>query len=78
MIPSVAALLAVVKADPRVTVLPLDVATITKTCELITINEMHDRQIVATALILKERGESVQLVSLDQNIKASAVIEVVW
>ena len=77
-IPSVAALLAVVKADPRVTVLPLDVATITKTCELISINEMHDRQIVAAALILKERGESVQVVSLDQNIKASAVIEVVW
>ena len=45
---------------------------------LSTINEMHDRQIVATALVLANRGETVQLLSCDKNIIASGLVPIVW
>jgi hypothetical protein len=35
------------------------------TMSLSTINEMHDRQIAATALVLVSKGEIVQLVTCD-------------
>lgn len=42
------------------------------------INEMHDRQIVATALVLASKGDVVQLLTCAQNITASASVAIVW
>jgi PIN domain nuclease of toxin-antitoxin system len=54
-IPSVDALLNVVRQDKRVSIYPLDTDVIVKSVELISINEMHDRQIVSTALVIEQK-----------------------
>ncbi|WP_066377827.1 type II toxin-antitoxin system VapC family toxin [Anabaena sp. CA = ATCC 33047] len=70
--------ISVVEADPRVVIYPLDKDVITMTISLSAINEMHDRQIVATALVLASKGDVVQLLTCDQNITASALVAIVW
>ena len=77
-IPSVNALLNAINNDPRIAIYPLDRTIINQTIGLLTIHEMHDRQIVATAIILRNQGETVALLTCDQNITASGVISVVW
>lgn len=52
-IPSVNALLNAINNDPRIAIYPLDRTIINQTIGLLTIHEMHDRQIVATAIILR-------------------------
>jgi PIN domain nuclease of toxin-antitoxin system len=77
-IPSVTALMNAISADPRVTIVPLDQAVIQQTIGLSPIHEMHDRQIVATALLLQNQGETVSLLTCDQNITASGLVSVLW
>ena len=77
-IPSVDALLKVVKQDKRVSIYPLDADVIVKSVELISINEMHDRQIVSTALVVEEQGNQVALLSCDQNICAANLVRIIW
>ena len=57
---------------------PLDQDIIEMTMSLSTINEMHDRQIAATALVLASKGEIVRLLTCDKNITASALVAIVW
>lgn len=64
--------------DPRITVLPLDRSVIEKSNALTAVGEMHDRQIVATALIAQEQGDTVDLLTKDGNIIASGLITTVW
>ena len=64
--------------DKRFTVEPLTQAIVEKSNTLSAINEMHDRQIVATALYLMEQGETVSLLTADQNITASGLVPIVW
>jgi PIN domain nuclease of toxin-antitoxin system len=77
-IPSALALVDAVKADRRFTIYPLDQRVIEQTLTLAAINEMHDRQIVATALVLQRLGADVALLSCDQNIKASQTVPIIW
>jgi PIN domain nuclease of toxin-antitoxin system len=77
-IPSAADLLAAVLADPRIRIYPLDQSVIKKTISLLAINEMHDRQIVATGLVLQDQGQVVTLLTCDLNITASQAIAVIW
>ena len=77
-IPSVNDLHTAVNGDPRIVVYPLDRAIIEITNTLLSINEMHDRQIVATAIILKNHGEEVSVLTCDQNIIASGVVPIIW
>jgi PIN domain nuclease of toxin-antitoxin system len=77
-ISSVETLLQIVNLDPRVVIHPLDQTVIEKTIQLSTINEMHDRQIVATALVIQAQGEKVALLTCDQNITAANLIPIVW
>lgn len=77
-IPSVEALLQVISGDVRVVIYPLDQAVIEQTIQLYAINEMHDRQIVATALLIQAQGEQVALLTCDQNITAANPVTVVW
>jgi PIN domain nuclease of toxin-antitoxin system len=77
-IPSVEALLTVVSCDSRVTIYPLDQTVIEQTVPLVAIHEMHDRQIVATALVIQAQGEQVALLTYDQNITAANLINIVW
>lgn len=77
-IPSVDSLLNALGNDPRVVVCPLDNLVVEQTVGLAEIDEMHDRQIVATALILQNQGESVTLITCDQNITASGLVIIAW
>lgn len=63
-IPSVASLLNAIGNDPRVVVYPLDKAVIERSIGLAKINEMHDRQIAATALVLQDQGETATSANL--------------
>ena len=65
-IPNVDDFLLMIDADPRVTVTPLDRTILDKTLILTEINEMPDRQIAATALVLIDEGESVALLTYDE------------
>ena len=67
-----------VDADPRISVLPLDPAVLNKSLSLTSVTEMHDRQIVATALLLIDQGETVSLLTRDANIRESNLIPVIW
>ena len=77
-IPGVIDFLLTIDADPRVTVTPLDRTILDKTLTLTDINEMHDRQIVATALVLIDQGENVALLTCDENIHKTDLVPVVW
>jgi len=77
-IPSVVSLLTFVNADPRAYVYPLNKDVIEKTIGLLAIREMHDRQIVATALFIESQGEAVALLTYDQNITASGLLTIIW
>src|SRR5258708_6840190 len=71
-------LLMAIDSDTRITFIALDRAIIERTTTLTTVGEMHDRQIVATALALAEQGETVAVLTRDNNITRSGVVAVVW
>lgn len=77
-IPSVSSLLADVDADPRLALIPLDRTILDISLTLTSINEMHDRQIAATALHLATAGSAVPLLTCDGNITASGIVPIVW
>jgi PIN domain nuclease of toxin-antitoxin system len=62
-IPSASSLLNITKSDLRVFIYPLDIEVIEESTKLITINEMHDRQIVSTALVIQNQGHQVALIT---------------
>ena len=75
-IPNVAQLLLDIAADPRVSIAPLtsDIAVLAHSFS--GIPEMHDRLVVATALA-HDQGPC-RLITKDQSIKDSGLVEVVW
>jgi len=77
-IPTVSDFLRAVDADPRVVVVPLDRTVLDKTVSLTAITEMHDRQIVATALLLGEQGETVAVITKDTNLHDSPIVLSTW
>ncbi|MGF1588584.1 MAG: type II toxin-antitoxin system VapC family toxin [Pleurocapsa sp.] len=77
-IPSVTDLFDAVNSDPRIVIYPIDKAVIEQSISLSAITEMHDRLIVATALVLENRGEKIGLLTCDRNITASGLITLVW
>lgn len=77
-IPTVAHLLGHVDADPRILLVPLDRATLDRSLGLTAIGEMHDRQIIATALQLTGPGEVIFLITRDESIRRSSLVPVVW
>jgi PIN domain nuclease of toxin-antitoxin system len=66
------------ETDTRIEVIPLDEEVVRKSLGLIAIAEMHDRQIVATALVLMDRGDTVDLLTRDANIVAAGLVPIVW
>lgn len=77
-IPTIGTFLDAVDADPRVSVIPLDRTVLNKTSSLTSVTEMHDRQIVSTALLLVDQGETVALLTRDGNIRDSGLISTIW
>jgi len=77
-IPSAAALKASLDADSRFVICALDQAIVERSQGLTVINEMHDRQIMATALVLMDAGEAVILLTRDANMTASGLVPTLW
>lgn len=77
-IPNPQDVISAVEADPRIVIYPLDKDVIAVTTSLSAVNEMHDRQIVATAIVLASKGDTVQLLTCDQNITASGLVAIIW
>ncbi|MCX5984760.1 MAG: twitching motility protein PilT [Nostocales cyanobacterium LacPavin_0920_SED1_MAG_38_18] len=64
--------------DVILAIYPLDQDVIEMTMNLSAINEMHDRQIAATVLVLASKGEVVRLLTCDKNITTSGLVAIVW
>jgi PIN domain nuclease of toxin-antitoxin system len=77
-IPTTADLLGSVDADPRIVVHSLDREVVGRSNTRLAVLEMHDRQIVATALLLIDQGHSVALLTRDVNITASGLVPTIW
>ena len=77
-IPSVVDLLGAVDADPRIVIYSVDETVIKQSINLSAITEMHDRLIVATAIVLENKKETVSLLTCDRNITASGLLTIVW
>ena len=75
---TVADVQAAVAADHRFTIYPLDRDVIDTSQGITSIHEMHDRQIVATALVLARQGEEVTLLTRDANMTASDLVPILW
>jgi len=67
-----------VNRDPRITITPVNRSVVERSNSLVSINEMHDRQIVATVLLIKDAGTDASLLSIDQNIVDSGLVPMVW
>ncbi len=77
-ISSVADLIADVTADARISIQPLTYDILQESLTLTAIPEMHDRLIVATGLYLQSLGETVEILTKDNEIIVSKLIRVVW
>lgn len=77
-IPSISSLSTRLDADPRFQIAPLDRKTVERAAGLTVIPEMHDRQIVATALLLIDAGASVAVLTKDAEIQNSGLVPIVW
>jgi len=76
-IPSVSDLLSDIDGSPNIKIYPLDRDILNKTL-LITDLEMHDRQIVATALYLQEQDNEVAILTKDEQITNSQLVDTIW
>ena len=77
-ISSVTNLLDAINADPRIVIYPVDKAVIEQSISLSAIAEMHDRLIVATAIVLQSREDKIALLTCDRNITASELVTIIW
>jgi PIN domain nuclease of toxin-antitoxin system len=77
-IPSVPAFFSALDKDERFSVFPLDREIVERCALLPPALEMHDRQIVATALILRGQGHDVRLLTCDGAITASGLVPIIW
>lgn len=77
-IPSVNDLFKDVANDPRFEVYPLTFEILRESLRALNVLEMHDRLIVATGLHLQTNGANVSALTKDTDIKASALLPIVW
>ncbi|MEZ4867424.1 MAG: PIN domain-containing protein [Caldilineaceae bacterium] len=75
---SISDVLSSVIADSRITVVALDQATVAKTLDCMVIPEMHDRQIVATALLAQTDDNQVAILTRDENIQNCDLVQTIW
>ena len=70
--------LAAIDKDERIVVADMDREIVEISNGLRAVGEMHDRQIVATALRLIRQGMAVAILTKDADISASGAAPVVW
>jgi PIN domain nuclease of toxin-antitoxin system len=67
-----------VAADVRLLVIALDYETVAETTKHTVVPEMHDRQIVATALLAQTDGDQVAILTRDESIQNCGLIQTIW
>ena len=71
-------LLKMVAADPRISIADLDAKTVLTTLDCKAVSEMHDRQIVATALLAQSAGVDVAILTRDESMNAAQLVPTLW
>jgi hypothetical protein len=66
------------EADPRIDFANATHALVLKTLDCTAIPEMHDRQIIATALLAQSLGAQVVVLTKDQLIRTSGLVATLW
>ena len=77
-IPDVQSLLQTVLADPRLEIYPLNWEVFQQTLTATAVPEMHDRQIVATAIHLRALGHTASVLTKDNTIVAAGLVPITW
>lgn len=77
-IPTVIDLLDDVRSDARINIVPLTEHILDASLSLTAIPEIHDRLIVATGIHLQSLGETVEILTKDNDITASNLLTVTW
>ena len=77
-IPDTDLVLRSVRNDLRILVEPLTSRIVERTQTFPVVLEMHDGQIVATALSLQDAGDEVVLLTKDADIVASGLVTTLW
>jgi hypothetical protein len=67
-----------VKNDKRIEIYPLTAGILDESVSLTAIPEIHDRMIVATGIYLQNLGESVEILTKDNEITLSALLPICW
>ncbi len=67
-----------VRADARIQIFPLTSGVLEESASLAAIPEIHDRLIVATGIYLQNQGESVEILTKDNEITLSSLLPIVW
>jgi hypothetical protein len=62
----------------NVSLYPLDLEVLQETESLTVIPEIHDRQIVATALVLRDPETETVILTRDEKITSSGVVKTLW
>ncbi len=66
------------KDNKRIFINPLDIEIIERSVEQTSVNKIRNRQIVSTALVVQSHGNSVVLITCDQNVYAANLITIIW
>jgi PIN domain nuclease of toxin-antitoxin system len=77
-IPQVSDLISDVQADSRIEVFALTEEILATSLTLTAIPEIHDRLIAATGVHLQNQGESVEILTKDNEIILASVLKVSW
>lgn len=77
-IPSVADLISDVESDPRIEIFPLTQDILNESLALTSVPEIHDRLIVATGTYIRAEGETVEILTKDNEIVLASVLDVTW
>ncbi len=75
---SVRDLLDDVRADSRINIFPLTSGILNESVSLTAIPEIHDGLIVATGVYLRSQGETVKILTKDNEIVLSSTLDVTW
>ena len=77
-ISAVSDLFADVRNDARIEIYPLTTGILNESIALTAVPEIHDRLIVATGIYLRTLGETVEILTKDNEIILSSLLPVRW
>ncbi len=67
-----------VQADGRISVFPLTAGVLEESLSLTAVPEIHDRLIVATGVYLQRLGDTVEILTKDNEIIIASLLSVRW